>query len=101
VPEAVIVRDIVCVLEDVNDWLRELVLDPVRDCVIVGLTERLGVGLGVMLIDEVGEWVIEGVKVILVVGDRDDAGLILLDGVEVIDRLEVDVGDRLTLGDTD
>ena len=94
-------RDLVCVLEDVNDWLRELVLDPVRDCVIVGLTERLEVGLGVMLFDEVSEWVIEGVKVILVVGDGDDVGLTLLDGVEVIDRLEVDVGDRLTLGDTD
>ena len=94
-------RDIVCVLEDVNDWLRELVRDPVRDCVIVGLTERLEVGLGVMLFDEVSDWVIEGVKVILVVGDGDDVGLTLLDGVEVIDRLEVDVGDRLTLGDTD
>ena len=100
-PEAVIVRDTVCVLEEVNDWLRELVLDPVRDCVIVGLTERLGVGLGVMLIDEVGEWVVDGVKVILVVGDEDDVGLTLLDGVEVIDRLEVDVGDRLSLGDID
>jgi hypothetical protein len=35
------------------------------------------------------------------VGDRDDVGLTLLDGVEVIDTLEVDVGDRLILGDTD
>jgi hypothetical protein len=69
--------------------------------VIVGLTERLEVELGVILIDEVGDWVIEGVKVILVVGDGDDVGLTLLDRVEVIDRLEVDVGDRLILDDTD
>ena len=94
-------RDIVCVLEGVNDWLREFVLDPVRDWVIVVLTERLDVGLSVILIDEVSDWVIEGLIVILVVEDGDDVGLTLIDGVEVIDRLEVDVGDRLTLGDTD
>jgi len=69
--------------------------------VIVGLTERLDVGLSVILFDKVSDWVIEGLIVILIVGDKDDVGLTLLDGVEVIDRLEVDVGDRLTLGDTD
>ena len=45
VPEAVI--EVVCVTEDVNDSLSEPLKDLVR--VVVGLTERLAVGLGVMV----------------------------------------------------
>ena len=46
VPEAVI--EVVCVTEDVNDSLSEPLKDLVR--VVVGLTERLAVGLCVMVI---------------------------------------------------
>ncbi len=45
VPEAVI--EVVCVTEDVNDSLSEPLKDLVR--VVVGLTERLVVGLGVIV----------------------------------------------------